>query len=105
MDISNRRGRPASRTLRGVKRRFPTRQRLAARPPRPVDGRRVFGTNLRRARRARGVTQEALAEATGLDRSYLSHVENAHCNVSLDNICKLAATLGVEPHELLLREE
>lgn len=87
-----------------MQRRFPSRQRLAALVPQPVDGRRVFGANLRRLRRTGGLTQEQLAEATGLDRSYVSLLENAHCNVSLDNICKIAAVLGVEPHELLLGE-
>ena len=84
-----------------MQRRFPSRQRVSARIPPPADGRRLFAANLQRLRRAARVTQEQLAEATGLDRSYISLVENAHANVSLDNICRIATVLRVRPDELL----
>lgn len=87
-----------------MQRRFPSRQQLAEPLPRPVDGRRILAAHLAKLRRRRGLSQDALAELTGLNRSYLSLVENARRNVSLDNICKIAAALGVPPHELLRSE-
>ena len=89
------------RTLRAVQRRFPTRQRLGTPTPRPVDGRRLVAANMKHLRQQRRLSQEALAEFTGLNRGYLSSVENARRNVSIDNICKIAAALGVHPRELL----
>jgi transcriptional regulator with XRE-family HTH domain len=77
---------------------------VADRVPPPEDGRRLFAANLRRLRRAAGVTQEHLAEAAGLDRSYISLVENARANVSLDVICRIATVLRVRPVDLLRPE-
>ncbi len=89
------------RRLRFVQRRFPTRQRAALRAVQPVLGRRLVADNMRRLRQIRGFSQETLAELTGLNRGYLSSVENARRNVSIDNICKIAAALGVAPRDLL----
>lgn len=66
-----------------------------------TDPRVLFGQRLRELRRARGVSQEALADDAGLDRTYVSSVEWGHRNISLLNIYRLAAALGVEPVELL----
>jgi len=57
--------------------------------------------NLREARVAKGTSQERLAEMAGFHRTYVSHVERAVTNVSLDNLERLAAALGVDPLELL----
>ena len=88
-----------------VQRRFPSRQRVVDRVPPPEDGRRLFASNLRRLRRAAGVTQEHVAEAAGLDRSYISLVENARANVSLDVICRIATVLRVRAVDLLRPED
>ncbi len=56
---------------------------------------------MRRQRQVLGLSQEALAERSGLNRGYLSSIENRARNVSVDNICILAAALGVTPAELL----
>jgi transcriptional regulator with XRE-family HTH domain len=61
----------------------------------------TFGLRLRELRRARGLSQESLAERAGLDRTYVSSCERGHRNISLENIYRLAAALGVEPSELL----
>lgn len=67
------------------------------------DPRVLFGLRLRELRRARGISQEALADDAGLDRTYVSSVERGHRNISLLNIYRLAAVLDVEPADLLQR--
>lgn len=52
--------------------------------------REAFGSRLRLLRAARVWSQEELAYAPGLDRSYAGGVERGQRNVSLDNIHKLA---------------
>lgn len=62
----------------------------------------VFATNLRRARQAKGLSQEALAHDADIDRTYVSSLERGTYAASIDTIEKLADVLGVEP-DLLLR--
>lgn len=66
-----------------------------------ADPRRTFGHRLRELRLARGLSQEGLAAAARLDRTYVSSCEAGRRNVSLLNIHKLAAALGVEAADLL----
>jgi transcriptional regulator with XRE-family HTH domain len=56
---------------------------------------------MRRLRADRGLSQEALAHECGINRTYLSAVERAERNVSIDNIARIAKGLGVEPWTLL----
>jgi transcriptional regulator with XRE-family HTH domain len=63
--------------------------------------RNVLAKNMRVLRAARGLTQEALADASGLNRTYLSSVERSERNVSIDNIARIATALEVEASELL----
>ena len=65
--------------------------------------RRIFAENLRKARQAKGVSQEALAEVAGLHRTYVGSVERAERNVSIDNMERLAAAVGA-PLPALLQE-
>ncbi|QDG51188.1 helix-turn-helix transcriptional regulator [Persicimonas caeni] len=67
--------------------------------------RQQVGGNLRRLRRANGMSQSKLAERAGLNRSYLSMVENGRRNISLDNLVSLALALKVEPIELFSHVE
>lgn len=60
----------------------------------------VFGRRLRELRTARGLSQEALALACDLDRTYIGGVERGERNVSLVNIQRIAAALGVPVREL-----
>lgn len=62
---------------------------------------RQFADRLIELRKQRGISQERLAMEAGVGRSYLSGVERAQRNISLVNITKLAAALGVEPFRLL----
>ena len=60
----------------------------------------MFGERVRHLRKERGWSQEEFAHAVGLDRSYMGSVERGERNVSLENICLIAAALGVPPAEL-----
>ena len=66
-----------------------------------TDPRVEFGRRLRELRRERGLTQMALAEASGLHLTYVNECERGHRNIALLNIHKLAKALGVGPDELL----
>ncbi len=61
----------------------------------------ILAKNMRRLRAERGLSQEALAHECGINRTYLSAVERAERNVSIDNIGRIATGLGVEPWTLL----
>ena len=61
----------------------------------------ILGKNMRRLRAARGLSQEALAHECGINRTYLSGVERAERNVSVDNIARIAKGLKVDPWKLL----
>lgn len=64
-----------------------------------------FGSSLRRIRLARGMTQDALAEAAGLDRTYISGLERGRRNPTLKVIAVIALRLNVSASELLAREK
>jgi transcriptional regulator with XRE-family HTH domain len=59
-----------------------------------------FGKRLRAVRKDKGISQEALALDSGLDRSYVGGVERGERNISLANIKKLATALGVSVSDL-----
>jgi transcriptional regulator with XRE-family HTH domain len=66
-----------------------------------MDLRQIIATNLRKARHAKGLSQEALAHDAGVDRRYMSRVETADTWVGTQILAKLAAVLEIEPCELL----
>lgn len=51
--------------------------------------------NLRRLRQAAGLSQVALAEASGISRRMIVAVEAGDANISLSSLDKLAAAMGV----------
>lgn len=59
-----------------------------------------FGVRLRTLRKASGLSQEAFADISGLDRSYVGGVERGERNVSLLNIKKFADALEISVEEL-----
>lgn len=61
----------------------------------------VFAANVRRMRLERGLSQEDLAEAAGVHRTYVGMLERCEKNVTIYNIERIALALGVEPASLL----
>lgn len=66
-----------------------------------MDIREVFAGNLRRLRKARGLSQEDLADAADLDRTYISALERRRFAASLDVVQAIALALDVRPADLL----
>jgi transcriptional regulator with XRE-family HTH domain len=60
----------------------------------------AFGERVRELRRKAGLSQEELATAADLDRSYIGGVERGERNVSLVNIHKIAQALRTKPSAL-----
>lgn len=60
-----------------------------------------FGNRVRELRHAAGMSQEELAEVSGLHRTYISSLERGQRNVGLDNIYLLARALSVPAAHLL----
>ena len=61
----------------------------------------LFGQNLVKVRKELGWSQEQLAIASGIGRSYMSGIERGRRNLGLLNICKLAETMGINPSMLM----
>lgn len=50
----------------------------------------AFGEKVRQIRKEKGLSQEALADLAGIDRSYMGHIERGDQNITLTNYpCKL----------------
>lgn len=62
---------------------------------------RTLGATVRKHRLELDVSQEKLAEMTGLHRTYISDIERGDRNVSAINIVRLARALGVSASRLL----
>jgi transcriptional regulator with XRE-family HTH domain len=60
-----------------------------------------LGNNLKAIRTAKNTTQSELAELLGVDKSFVSNIENGKTNPTLETISKLAKVLDVSTTELL----
>ena len=65
---------------------------------------RVFGSNVRKYRIQRNLSQEKFAELCGLHRTYISDIECFRRSISLDNIQKIADALNLETYKLFMEE-
>ncbi|HEY5941762.1 MAG TPA: helix-turn-helix transcriptional regulator [Solirubrobacterales bacterium] len=65
-----------------------------------MDKRDRFATNLRRARKAAGVSQEDLAERCEIHRTEVSLLERGGREPRLGTLVKLAVALGTTPEAL-----
>ncbi len=63
--------------------------------------RAVLGANVRRLRKAKGLSQEAFGDECSLHRTQVGAVERAEANLTLAKLELLAAALAVEASYLL----
>lgn len=61
----------------------------------------AFGQRVRELRKAKGLSQEAFADISGIDRSYMGHIERGEKNVTLIKVFQISDALGTHPSELL----
>jgi transcriptional regulator with XRE-family HTH domain len=62
----------------------------------------IVGINVRRLRKARGLSQEALAAESGIDMRYLGGIERGQENPTIAVVGDIAKALGVHPSTLLI---
>ena len=65
-----------------------------------MKSREQVGLNIRNLRNSRGLSQEQLALAAEVDRSYISEIELAKFSASIDILEQIALALEVDPQEL-----
>ena len=65
----------------------------------------ALGLAVKASRQEREITQEALANDTGLHQRWISNVETGKRNPSYASLRRLAAGLGLSASELLARAE
>lgn len=58
------------------------------------------GLNVRNLRNSKGLSQEQLALAAEVDRSYISEIELAKNSASIDVLERIADALDIDPKEL-----
>lgn len=74
---------------------------MAIQPPTP----QAIGAAVRSLRQARGLTLEALADAAGMNVTYLSDIERGRSNPTIGKLGDLAMVLGISVSELIARAE
>ena len=74
---------------------------LPSQSPGPNEVLAYLSDNVRRLRQTQGLSQQALAERAGLSRRMILAIENQGANVSLSNLDRLAAALGISLSELI----
>ena len=62
---------------------------------------KTIGKNIRCFRKKLGLSQIDLAVAVGIDRSYLSEIENGHRNFTIMLLQNIATALSVSLEDLL----
>jgi transcriptional regulator with XRE-family HTH domain len=62
---------------------------------------RALGLRVRQLREGKGWTQEALADRSGLDRSYIAGIEAGLRNPSFRALARIAKGLGVPVSEVV----
>lgn len=67
--------------------------------------RKQMGIRIRAIRKAKGLTQQQLAELSGLDDAYIGSVERGERNFSIDTLEKVLTALNVSISELMFSKE
>lgn len=66
---------------------------------------RKLGKSIRDARHELGLSQEALADAAGIDRSHMGKIERGERNVSVLNVARVSAALNLSLASLMASAE
>lgn len=72
-------------------------------PPEPDQP--ILGAAIKAIRTEKGISQNQLAEATGLTQGWLSDTENGRRNPSWNSLLRLCRGLGIPVGELVARAE
>jgi len=56
---------------------------------------RKLGRNIAKIRKEKGISQEELALRSGIDKSYISHIENGIKNITCYKLFQIAKALNV----------
>ena len=73
--------------------------------PRNENSAAAVGRVLREAREAAGATQQDVALRAGMDRAYLSEVENGKRSLSVDRLLRVCRAIGVRASTVIGRIE
>lgn len=60
-----------------------------------------FGNKVKEIRKSKGISQEKLAEQSGVDRSYMGRIERGEKNISLTKVYQISNALTIAPSLLL----
>ena len=66
-----------------------------------MDMRKLVGSNVKRIRQEKGLTQEQLAEISGFSQQYISGLEQGQRNPTIVSPYELATALGVSHMDLI----
>ena len=64
----------------------------------------AIGQKIRKVRKARGLSQEQLAEKAGISTTHMSHIETANTKLSLPVFAEICGVLEVRADELLFEQ-
>ena len=62
---------------------------------------KALGERIRTQRKACRISQDALALACNIDRSYVGRIERGEVNITVEKLYRLASELSCEPSSLL----
>ncbi len=71
----------------------------------PSDPRRALGQRIKALRREHQLTQEDLAEGSGMFRTYMSRIESGQANPTLTMLHDIAAAFNIDIGELFVPTE
>lgn len=60
-----------------------------------------IGNKIRELRTAKGFSQEGIADAAGMGRTYMGRVERGEQNISIQNLIQIAFALEIDVGELI----
>ena len=62
---------------------------------------KALGVRIRTQRKTCGISQDELALACSIDRSYMSRIERGKVNITVEKLYRIAAELACYPSSLL----